>query len=47
MTVSNLTVTIPSELLAWLREYKHKKCISISALVAQLIKQWRSKEDDR
>lgn len=47
MTVSNLTVTIPSELLAWLRDYKQRKCISISAFVAQLIKQWRNKEDDR
>lgn len=47
MTVSNLTVTIPSELLAWLRDYKQRKCISISAFVAQLIQKWRDKEDDR
>lgn len=47
MTVSNLTVTIPSELLAWLRDYKTQKCISISALIARLIEQWRSEEDDQ
>lgn len=47
MTVSNLTVTIPSELLAWLRDYKQRKCISISAFIGKLLQEWRDKENGK
>lgn len=45
MKVKSFTVTIPSDLLEWLREYKQEKCVSLSALVTKLLTEWRASND--
>lgn len=37
----NLTVVLPSELHAWIMEYKKRCYISLSALVTDLISKWK------
>lgn len=37
---SNFTITISKELGVWLRAYKEKYCVSVSAIVHKLLKEW-------
>lgn len=41
----NLTVVLPTELYSWLIAYKKRRYISLSALVTDLIKEWREKNE--
>lgn len=42
---ANLTVTLPRELYNWLMVYKKRHYISLSALVTDLLKGWREKNE--
>ena len=37
---SNFTITISKEFGVWLRAYKEKYCVSVSAIVHKLLKEW-------
>lgn len=41
----NLTVVLPTELYSWLIAYKKRRYISLSALVTDLLKGWREKNE--
>ncbi len=40
---SNITLTIPHELADWLKEYKRRHCVSLSAVFTKLLEAWRGK----
>ncbi len=42
---ANLTLTIPHDLADWLKEYKRRHCLSLSAVVTKLLEKWRSDKD--
>lgn len=44
--MKKMTLTLPAELAVWLKEYKKAHYISISALVAGLLQEWRSAKND-
>jgi len=41
---SNFTITISKEFGVWLRAYKEKYCVSVSAIVHKLLKEWIAKQ---
>lgn len=41
-----ITLTFPEELAVWLKEYKKAHYISISALVAGLLQEWRGGKNE-
>lgn len=43
---SNLTLTIPHELAEWLKEYKKRNCVSLSAIITKILETWRSKKEN-
>ena len=38
---TNLTFTVPHELADWLKEYKQRHFVSLSAVITKLIQDWR------
>ena len=42
---SNITFTVPHELAEWLKEYKKRHFVSLSAVITKLIQDWRETLD--
>ena len=43
----NLTLTIPKELFNWLKEYKKQNYVSLSAIITDLIQEWRLRHEEK
>ena len=43
--MKKMTFSLPVELAEWLKDYKHKHLVSLSAVVARLLSEWRAAND--